>query len=122
MANKARANIVPVDIDKIIYKQISKKAEKKNKSIRKFVNELLELSLSKDEFVQRIAPRLSPIELQPDSILLRDDSLKKTRFAQIVIRNEKLWCDLDDTHDCEHVRYALMLPELVNLKDKLKKL
>ena len=117
-----RGDIITVDIERSLHEKLSQSAESKNISLRKFVNEILRMSIEKNEFVHRIAPRLSPIELQPDSILLRDDSSKKTRFAQIVIRNEKLWCDLDDTHDCEHVRYALMLPELVNLKDKLKKL
>lgn len=117
-----RSDIITVDIERPLHEKLTKSADAKNISLRKFVNETLRMDVEKIEFMSRIAPKLSMIEAQSDSILIRDESAKKTRFAQIVIRNEKLWCDLDDSHECEHVRYALTLPELINLKDKLKKL
>ncbi len=118
----ARKNIKTVDIELELFSQIVKHAKEKNLSIHKFTNSILEQILTKNEFVKKIAPKLSLIQVEEDLLIIRDDTAKKMRLATINIRNGKLWCDVDDSGDCEHVHYSLTLPELVNLKDKLKQL
>ena len=120
--NVARKNIKTIDVENPLYEKITKKSKEKNLSIHKFTNELLRQSLTKDEFVKRVEPGLKLLEFEEESMLIRDDLAKKTRLATITIRNGKLWCDLDEKNDCNHIHYVLMLPDIVNFKDKLKQI
>ena len=117
-----KQQIVPVDIHRETYNEISKIAEVKNMSLRKLVNEILELDVKKTSFLQTVAPKMSFVELTEDSLVIREKDSKKTRYCQITIHNESLWCDIDDIGDCKHIHYALLLPELANLKNKIKKI
>ncbi len=114
-----KQDIVPVDIKREIYNEVSKVAELNGISLRKFVNEMLDLDVQKKSFLQKIAPKMNFVELTEESILLRENNAKQVRYYQITIRNKKLWCDVDDKPDCSHIHYVLMLPEIVKLKDKL---
>jgi len=118
----ARKNIKTIDVENQLYEKITKRAKEKNLSIHKFTNEILHQILTKDEFAKRVAPGLRLLEFESDSILVRDDLAKKTRLATISIRNGKLWCDLDEKNDCNHIHFVLMLPDIVNFKDKLKQI
>lgn len=80
------------------------------------------MNLEKEEFINRISPRFSLIGFSEDSIIIKDETMKKTRLSMITIRNEKLWCDVEDVDDCEHIHYALMLPQLSRIKDKLNQI
>ncbi len=117
-----RVGIVTVDIEKHLYEKIATESNKENLSIRKFVNQIIEEKFEKDQFLNNISPKLSLIEFTEESILIRDETAKKSRFAEIIIKNEKLWCSLDEKENCSHVRFAFMLPGLVKLKDKLKQI
>jgi len=118
----ARKNIKTIDVENPLYEKITKRSKEKNLSIHKFTNELLRQELTKDEFVKRVAPGLRLLEFEQESMLIRDDLAKKTRLATVSIRNGKLWCDLDEKIDCNHIHYVLMLPDIVNFKDKLKQI
>ena len=47
--------------------------------------------------------------------LLRDKSAKGERLAEITIRNRKIWCSLDNSEDCDHIHFALAIPEFGRL-------
>jgi hypothetical protein len=40
---------------------------------------------------------------------------KKNQIAEITLKNNQLYCSLDEKTDCVHVHYALALPELARL-------
>lgn len=117
-----RLGIITVDIEENLYKQITEKAEKQNLSIRKFVNQLIEKNFEKEDFLKLVSPKISILSIEQDGFVLRDDTAKKSRLAEIKIRNGKLWCDLDEKNVCDHIHYVLMLPDIVNFKDKLKQI
>ena len=118
----ARKNIKTVDIELELYSQIIEHAKSQNLSIHKFTNGILNQILIKDEFVKKTAPKLSVMEFTEEGLTIKDVTAKKLRYAIINVRNGKLWCDMDDIGDCEHVHYALTTNELVNFKDQLKQL
>jgi len=116
----ARKNIKTVDMENPIYEKIIKGANETNISIHKFINELVEQALAKNEFIKTIVPRFSVIEFSEDSIIIKDEKSKQTRIVIITIQNGKLFCDVHGKNDCEHIHYVLMLPQLAKIKDKLK--
>ena len=119
---KGRGDIITVDIERTIHQQLLSIAKTRDLSLRKLVNEILLSNIEKDQFIKSIAPKFSLIEFTEDSILIRDKYAKKTRFAEITIKNEKMWCSLDEDSVCGHIHFALMFPELTNLKGSLKQI
>lgn len=117
-----RVGIITVDIEEYLYKEITKRAGKQNLSIRKFVNKIIEKNFEKEDFLKLIVPKISLLSIEQDGFILRDDVAKKSRLAEVKIRNGKLWCDLDEKNVCDHIHYVLMLPDIVNFKDKLKQI
>ena len=113
---------ITVEIEKNTYLKLIKNADTTNISIRKFVNKLVEDNFSKDEFLRKVAPKLSLLDFASDSISIKDSSVKKDRLATVKIREGRLWCDLDEMYDCGHIHYVLTLPQLILIKDRLKQI
>ena len=115
-------NYIVVNIDKKLYLKLREKSNVIDTSIRNLVHVILEDQFKNDEFLRLVAPRLSLIQFNEDSILIKDEKMKKSRLAEITIINGRLWCDLDEKGDCEHIHYCLRLPRMSEFKDKLKQL
>lgn len=120
--NSGRGDIITIDIEKSIHQKLLTAAKSKNTSLRKLTNEILQMNLEKEQFIKKIAPRFSLMDFSEDAIVIKDEIMKKTRLAMIVVRNGKLWCDLEEKDDCEHIHYVLMLPQLSRIDDKLKQI
>jgi hypothetical protein len=101
-----------------IYERVSKiyKKEKTDKSLTQWISDKLLMVLEKDEFLKSYAPFLSKIAVNENSVILRDEKLQ--RLVEIIYRNNKFWCDVDEKECCAHVHFALALPELVKLRSK----
>lgn len=101
-----------------IYERVAKiyKKEKTDKSLTQWVSDKLLLSLEKDDFLKSYAPFLSKIAINQNSVILRDEKLQ--RLVEIIYRDNKFWCDVDEKECCVHVHFALALPELAELKSK----
>ena len=110
---------ITVEIEKSTYLKLIKNADTANLSIRKFVNKMIDDNFSRDEFLRKVAPKLSLLDFISDSILIKDSSAKKDRLATIKIQEGRLFCDFDEKYDCQHIHFVLTLPQLVSIKDKL---
>jgi len=75
----------------------------------------LEMSLSKTWFLKRFAPAFSFIGVHYNSILVKDD--KTQSIAQVTVRENQLYCDIDKGNDCMHIHYALVLSALGEIVD-----
>lgn len=115
MAKPGRHNLT---VTSEIYDRIAKiyKKEKTDKSLTQWISDKLLMVLEKDEFLKSYAPFLSKIAVNENSVILRDEKLQ--RLVEIIYRNNKFWCDVDEKECCVHVHFALALPELVELKSK----
>lgn len=113
---------VVVNVDRDLYIKLREKSITRNMSVRHLFHTLLEDQFKNDEFLKLTAPKLSLIQFNEDSILIKDEKMKKSRLAEITIINGRLWCDLDEKGDCEHIHYCLRLPRMSEFKGKLKQL
>lgn len=87
-----------------------------NKTFNGFVNELLSDFIEKDEFLQKYAPALS-LEGHSYNVLFIRDS-KRHALAEIYRHDKKIKCTLCNKFDCEHVHFALAIPEVAKLELK----
>ena len=96
------------------YKKLSYKAESQNTSLRKFVNDILEMYLEKEEFLSQYVPKIKKIAFEDGVLYLRDSEVGKT--ATIRYLDGYIQCDVCDSKECIHVLYAMTLPELGSLE------
>jgi len=76
--------------------------------------------LDPTQFLKRTAPKLRIIDFTQESIIVKEQTTTKTLYAEIKIRDNSLYCDLDDLNNCKHIRFCLLnrkVKELVNLKE-----
>jgi len=86
------------------------KVKRPSLSFAGFISESAVLELERRNIL-REAQLISLIGFQ-DNVITLKDMRKKNRFIEVHLRNEKLWCDYDQTPDCIHVGFALALPEV----------
>jgi len=117
MANpkgKQPVNITLQLVDRL--KEYQKTHKYQTENFTKFVNDLLTDVIDKDELLKKIAPTLSIIGYDNDVLYLKDAKANNGRFAEIRLKNGKLYCNLDGTDDyCIHIRYAFAIPEVAKL-------
>lgn len=114
---------ISVSIRRDLHERINEEATKRKIPVRHYESDLLEMGLGKQEFMERYAPFLKKLPSNPGDthIKIMDDSGKKTEIADVYIeKNERgkkdVYCSHDESFDCIHVKFALMLPEIGRLK------
>jgi hypothetical protein len=107
-----RAEVFAKLKQKLVEKQ-QRNALDENKKIGSFVNDLLVDVLEKDEFLSVMMPYYSPIGIHDNVLFIRDEKNKKV--AEIYLKDHMLYCDLDQTQDCEHIHFAYAIPEVAKL-------
>ena len=90
------------------------KASKTDKKMSGWMLDSTLMQLEKEDFLQIYAPYLEKITVNDNSIIIRDEKLR--RIVEVSYKNKKFWCDVDEKDSCQHVHFALALPELAKLK------
>jgi len=104
-----------VDIlDPDVYKWLSDKAKKDDTSLRKLVNNMLEMQKEKEEFIADYIQPIKKISFEDGLLYLKDSSMKKA--VTISLLNGFIQCDVCDSKECIHVLYAMTLPEIARLE------
>ena len=98
-----------------IYDKAKAKAAEKGLTLVDYVNDTILQSIEKEAFLKTYAPYLEKISAG-DTIILRDNKIKK--IIEVYLKDSKLHCSHDESHDCIHVHYALGLSEVGKLKKK----
>jgi hypothetical protein len=57
-------------------------------------------------------PRFTHLNVYEDHVTLMDNQLDS--ITEIYFQNTKAYCNLCEKHDCDHTRFALSLPKVVN--------
>jgi len=57
-----------------------------------------------------VPPRFGSFNKGPDGVRITDNRLGK--IADIYFKPKGVWCDLDKARTCEHIEYALTLPDV----------
>ena len=109
-----------VSVDDSLYAEIKKDAAEKNMHVLDYVNSLLQTMLDKKEFRNVYFPTLHFIGMYQRHMYIKDD--KKDRVAEVSINCEgKMICCMCDQPNCEHVIYAMAMPESVYLsRDRIE--
>jgi hypothetical protein len=74
------------------------------KSYTGYAQKLLERAIEQDT----IEGRFEIVSLDRDSILVKD--YYKNKSAEVIIRQARVYCRLDDSGDCDHVGFVLSDP------------
>lgn len=129
LPTRSRPNITTVAIQKDIYEKVKKVAELKGRTIQDYINETLLMNVERDEFLKIFAPYLSLEHASNNTIFLHDEKLNETILIKLKYYEDKsydcnvdVFCEHDQSDECLHVRFALALPELMQLNLKRTKL
>jgi len=113
-------NTTSVDIQNTTYRMLANKAEDRGLSTRKYINDLLYLLVKKGDFIRKYVPDIYLDTTGANSIYLKDHRNKEeTKTAEISIKDNKIYCSLDEAFDCVHIHFAYCLPEIsILLRDE----
>ena len=119
MANKAaRAKIMPIDIERLLYQQMKEDGVKKNLSARKYGNIIIKLYFQRKLLQEHCYPHLDKLAVRKDVIFIHDSIQAKTANVDIG-KKGVLTCDLEGKTDCEHVAFAMLCNDSVEMLAKV---
>lgn len=113
MVKRGGKEVITVEIFKETYDVMKANAEKKRWNTKDYINTVLMEAIERDRFLQSYAPSLSKIGYEDNILFIRD--AKKSKTAEVYLRDRALYCNLCESKDCVHIHYALALPEVVKL-------
>ena len=100
-----------IEIDPKVIDEVKNHADEMNMSARKYVETVLKTSLAKDELRTKLFPNFGYLGIQNKKLMIRDGS----SIADIVFKNNSLYCELDKKNDCDHIHFALTTVEIGKL-------
>lgn len=110
---KVRQFIVPVELGDLLEEKlvVDHPADAARPKMSTYIQSLLWTVVENDKILRAYAPYLGLIpETEGDSVYLKDWKLGKV--VEIRVRDNKLWCDEDETFGCAHVGFVWAQPEL----------
>jgi len=114
---KGRAPTIDI-IRPEIYKALTKEAEVKGTSLRKYSNDIFEMHLDKEKFLSTYMAKFKKIAFEDNILFIRDKKVNKT--AEISYKDWLIHCNLCDKTLCFHVMFAMGLPEIAKLQPNKK--
>jgi hypothetical protein len=121
-SDKEKKDTTSVDIQNSTYKMLAAKAEERNLSTRKFINDLLYNLVKKADFIRKYCPDIYLDTVGNNSLYLKDyrpvlddSSIGLPKTAEILIKDGRIFCSLDGSNDCVHIHFAYCLPEIAVL-------
>ena len=96
------------------YEWLGKKADEQGKSLRRFLNDLLDMVVEREEFLAQVFPDLKKIGFTDGHLYIKDD--KRSEVATIGL-DEKgfVFCQLCKKIDCPHTLYSMAMIEVTRL-------
>ena len=110
---KVRENNTPVDIGNVLYQKIKDKAPQERYSIRKYVNVVLNSAFKNEKFAQELFPTLEKIKMMDQKCFVRD--VVSDKLFVIEMKNDKVWCQNDDSKNCKHVLFSLLCYDISDI-------
>lgn len=113
-SNKGKRSTATVALEQEVYDAWKAEAKSKKQAVAPYINDILKMELGKREMAHKMSPSLSLEAMGTTSLFIRDAKLNMN--AGIILNEgNKLFCDVCDKHDCPHIEFAKMLPELGHL-------
>ena len=96
------------------YTWLNEKAEEKDTSFRKYVNNFLDLEREKEKFIEKYMPKIKKVKIHEGSLILEDKDLADS-YVKIGLANGLIHCYKCDKEDCKHIIYTMTLPDIASL-------
>ena len=108
-----------VSLKRELVEQVEKfvKEHPQYKSKADFVHEAVRVRIA--EIKKCEFPRFEHFNKGPDGVRITDRQLH--RIADIYFKPEGIFCDLDKSNSCEHIDFALTVPEIQDIIRKRRK-
>jgi hypothetical protein len=91
------------------------------KGIADFVHEAVRIRMEeiRKSHIERPLPRFEHFNMGENGVRISDRKLR--RIADITFKPEGIYCELDDSDHCEHIDFALTVPEIKEIIRKKRK-
>jgi hypothetical protein len=117
-SSKTKEEGTPVVIRQDLYDIISKQADEKDLSIRKYVFDLLLTVMKRYKHLERRYPTLKVVGIAGHSLIIKESKsgeVAKPVIVDIDPNGDNIKCTSDDSDTCEHVSFARMCPDLLKI-------
>ncbi len=124
MVKRGGKEIITVDVEKEIYEILKKKAELGRYTVKEYINNILRRDAERTKILLKSMPRLSMAGYKKNSMIFVGDKEVDDGSADVFVIDGKLYCEFCQSYDCEHVQFAALQPEAMELfmHDKSKNL
>jgi hypothetical protein len=96
------------------YNWLGKKSDEQGKSLRRYLNDLLDMVVEREDFLAQVFPKLKKIGFTDGYLYIKDDKI--TGVATIGLdENNFVHCQLCKKMDCVHVLYSMAMIEVTRL-------
>ena len=91
------------------------------KGIADFVHEAVRIRMEeiRKSHIEKPLPRFEHFNKDPNGVKITDRKLRK--IADIYFKPEGIFCELDQSNDCEHIDFALTVPDIQDIIRKRRK-
>jgi hypothetical protein len=89
------------------------------RSIAAFLEDASRRRLEDLKALQKAYSRFEHFNMGMDGVRIVDRKLK--RIADVYFKPEGIWCGLDNKSDCEHIDFALSVPEIQGIIERRRK-
>jgi hypothetical protein len=69
--------------------------------------------MTKYEAFARHAPFMEKIDVEQNRITVKDN--KRNKIAEVILKDDQLFCSLDENTNCAHIGFVYSLPEFYNI-------
>ncbi len=91
------------------------------RSIAQFLEDASRRRLEELKSQIKTLPRFDKIDGDASGVMIYDRELEDVKAVHVSIKPNGIKCDFHQTDNCEHVKYALSLPEVLELIRKRRK-
>ena len=98
---------IPEDMVKEIQRIIKENPHLGYKNVSQFVINAIR------KLIEQYKPRFEHFNTYEDHVTIIDRTGKHARLIDIYFRNGKAYCEFCQDFDCEHIRFALKIPKVV---------
>lgn len=113
LVRRGGKDVITVEIFKDTYQIMKSEAERKRWNTKEYINLVLKEAIERDEFLQVFAPSLLKVGYEGNVLFIKDSKLGKT--AEVYLKDQTLYCNICNSRDCNHIHFALALPETARL-------
>ena len=96
------------------YEWLGRKADEQGKSLRRYLNDLVDMVVERDDFLKDVFPELKKIGFTDGHLYIKDDKIPGVATIGLDEKNF-VHCQLCKKTDCIHALYSMAMIEVTRL-------